>query len=86
MQTEMKKLVVLAELALHKNTLIPVTQTEFLHTLNRQETGLDKQPFSNISPQAVKNNLLYTSEVLAGWYITSAIMHAAITAANRVWL
>ncbi|MGN6211496.1 hypothetical protein [Parafilimonas sp.] len=66
MQTEMKKLVVLAELALHKNTLIPVTQTEFLHTLNRLETALDKQPFSNISPRAVKNNLLYTSEVLAG--------------------
>ena len=66
MQTEMKKLAMLAELTLHKNTLAPVTQTELLHTLNQLEAALEKQPFSNTGPLTVKNSLLHTSGVLAG--------------------
>ncbi|WP_143075812.1 hypothetical protein [Parafilimonas terrae] len=62
----MKKLALLAELVLHKNTLVPVTQKELLHTLHQLEAALVKQPFSNTSPLAVKNSLLHTSGVLAG--------------------
>lgn len=66
MQTEIKKLAALAGLALSKNSLIPVTQKELLHNLNRLETALEKQPFSNTNPITVKNDLLHTSEILAG--------------------
>jgi hypothetical protein len=68
MNTETKNLAALVQLALQKNTFIPVSSAEIKAALNALTTALDIFPYYNQYTHDVNANLCQSSDVLSGLF------------------